>query len=332
VHNGFFQTFWGWLILQLNNYIAVNTALIGTAIEPAVVALVTLYIMAWGYLQLTGRIDEPVSTGLHRIVRVTVVLGVSLHLWLYNDLIVDSFYRAPAQLAGAVVGSGDPIATVDAIWSQGGGVAESLLKNGGGWNPSFIGTYAMAGVVWLLIGFLCVYVMFLIALSSIASAVLLAIGPVFITMFLFDATRRFFEAWIAQLANYALITILTVLVTALLLGVMQSYAAQTAARGTGTTLVDAFDMLLLAGLILLLMRQILPIAAALAGGLALSSLNAVSGAMRSGLPSRSVRGGAIGLYNGLLDKSHSDRGGQSPPQNIAERGSAIVNAGDLPAR
>ena len=35
----------------------------------------------------------------------------------------------------------------------------------------------------------------------------------------------------AQLANYALITILTVLVAALLLQVVESYAAQTAARG-----------------------------------------------------------------------------------------------------
>ena len=74
--------------------------------------------------------------------------------------------------------------------------------------------------------------MFLIALSSIALAVLLALGPLFIALLFFDATRRFFTAWIAQLANYALITVLTVMVAALLLRIVQSYAAQTAARGT----------------------------------------------------------------------------------------------------
>ena len=82
---------------------------------------------------------------------------------------------------------------------------------------------------------LCVYAMFLIALSSIALAVLLALGPLFIAMLFFDATKRFFSAWIAQLANYALITILTVMIAALLLQIVQSYAAQTAARGSGNS-------------------------------------------------------------------------------------------------
>jgi len=31
-------------------------------------------------------------------------------------------------------------------------------------------------------------------------------------LLLFETTKRFFEAWIAQLANYAFVTILTVLV------------------------------------------------------------------------------------------------------------------------
>src|SRR3974390_3615996 len=96
---GFFETFWSWLNGQLTGYIADNTARIATALEPAVTVAATLYVMAWGYLQFTGRVDEPFSAGLIRIVRLAVVLGVGLHLWLYNDVLVDSFYRAPAQLA-----------------------------------------------------------------------------------------------------------------------------------------------------------------------------------------------------------------------------------------
>jgi hypothetical protein len=43
--------------------------------------------------------------------------------------------------------------------------------------------FLLAGaVVWCLIGLLCVYAMFLIALSNIALAVLLALGPLFISM------------------------------------------------------------------------------------------------------------------------------------------------------
>lgn len=272
---GFFQTFWAWLNQTLTGYIGNNTARVSAALEPAIVTLSTVYLMVWGYLHLTGRVEEPFANGLKRIVVLAVVLGVALHLWLYNTAIVDTFYTAPAQLAAAVVGSADPVGTIDAIWQQGGAVAEQLWDKGGVFGGDF-GYYLAGGVVWLLIGLLCVYAMFLIALSSIASAVLLAIGPLFIALLLFDSTRRYFEAWIAQLATYALISILTVLVAALLLQIVESYAAQTAARGAAILTVDALDMVLVSVLVFLLMRQIMPIAAGLAGGLALSSFGMVS--------------------------------------------------------
>jgi len=130
--------------------------------------------------------------------------------------------------------------------------------------------------VWVLVGLLCLYTMFLIALSSIALAVLLALGPLFIAMLFFDTTRRFFEAWIAQLANYALITILTVLIAALLLQIVQSYADQTAARGAAIVTVDALNMMLMSVLVFLLMRQVMPIASGLASGVALNTFGTMS--------------------------------------------------------
>lgn len=272
---GFFATFWTWLDAQLASYVGANTALIASALEPAIVTLATVYVMVWGFLHLTGRIEEPLTAGLKRLVVLTVVLGASLHLWLYNTVIVDTFYRAPAQLASAVVGGPDPVDTIDAIWSQGGAVAGYLWNNGGVLSGDF-GFYIAGAVVWVLVGLLCVYTMFLIALSSIALAVLLALGPLFIVMLLFDASRRFFEAWLAQLANYALITILTVLVAALLLQIVASYAAQTAARGAAVLTVDALNMVLVAVLVFLVMRQVMPIASALAGGVSLSSFGLVS--------------------------------------------------------
>ena len=271
---GFFATFWTWLNGQLASYIGTNTARVAEALEPAIVTLATVYVMVWGYLHLTGRIDEPFVTGLKRLLTLAAVLGGAVHLWLYNSLIVDTFYQAPARLAAAVVGAPDPVAVVDAIWNRGGAVAGYLFNNGGFFKD--MGCYIAGATVWVLVGLLCVYTMFLIALSSIALAVLLALGPLFMALLLFEATRRYFEAWLAQLANYALITILTVLVAALLLQIVESYADQTAARGTAIVTVDALNMVLIAVLVFLLMRQVMPIAAALAGGIALNSFGTVS--------------------------------------------------------
>ena len=271
---GFFQTFWIWLNGQLASYIGANTVKLASALEPAIVTFGTVYVMVWGYLQLTGRIEEPFVTGLKRLITLAVVLGVALHLWLYNSLIVDTFYKAPTQLAAAVVGTSDPVTTIDAIWNSGGTVAGYLFSNGG--VISDYGYYVAGMVVWFLVGLLCVYTMFLIALSSIALSVLLALGPLFFAALFFDSTRRLFDSWIAQLTNYALITILTVLVATLLLQIVASYASQTAARGSGVATVDSLNMVLVAVLVFLVMRQVMPIASGLASGVSLNSFGTVS--------------------------------------------------------
>jgi len=312
---GFFATFWTWLNGELSDYIGTNTALVAEALQPAIVTLATVYVMVWGYLQLTGRIDEPLAAGLRRLVMLALVLGAALHLWLYNTLVVDTFYRAPAELAARVAGTPDPVASLDIIWSRGGAVAAFLWNNGGVFSGDF-GYYVAGAVVWALIGLLCVYTLFLIALSSIALAVLLALGPLFMAMLLFESTRRFFEAWVAQLANYALITILTVLVAALLLQVVQAYAEQTAARGGAIVTVDALDMVLIAVLVFLLLRQVMPIAAALAGGIALSTFGTVSRFVSWGL-----RGGATATRatRALAAVSLAEGAGPPAPHFTVER-------------
>ena len=286
---GFFETFWTWLNEQLITYVGNNTARVATALEPAIVTLGTLYVMIWGYLHLTGRIEEPFATGLKRIITLAVVLGVTLKMWLYNTVIVDTFYNAPAQLAAAIIGASDPVETVDSIWEQGGAVADYLFNNGG----FLLGdlSYVLAGIiVWVLMGLLCVYTMFLIALSHIALAVLLALGPFFIAMLFFESTKRLFDAWLAQLTNYALITLLTILVAALLLQVVNNYATQTAARGTAILTVDAVNMVLISVLVFLFMRQVMPIASGLAGGVALNTMGAMSRAAEWGARHRRTAG------------------------------------------
>jgi type IV secretion system protein VirB6 len=279
---GFFQTFWTWLNGELMTYIGTTTAKVASILEPAVVTFATVYVMVWGYLQMTGKIEEPFITGLKRLITLAVVLGVALHLWLYNSVIVDTFYRAPSQLVAALAGASDPVTTIDAIWNSGGAVAGRLF-NSGSLLSNAVGYYLAGLIIWVFTGLLCVYTMFLIALSSIASSVLLALGPLFLTALLFDGTRRLFESWMSQLTNYALISVLTVLVSGLLLQIVASYATQTAARGSGVTTMDTVDMVLMSVLVFLLMRQVMPIAAGLAAGVSLSTFSTVSRAVLWGL-------------------------------------------------
>src|SRR5256886_16512365 len=135
---GFFATFWTWLNGQLADYIGTNTARVAQALEPAIVTLGTVYVMVWGYLHLAGRIDEPFATGLKRLVTLAVVLGGALHLWLYNSLIVETFYPAPTQLASALVVTPVPESTVTSFWDRGGD-ATCFIWGGLRFHPGLLG-------------------------------------------------------------------------------------------------------------------------------------------------------------------------------------------------
>jgi type IV secretion system protein VirB6 len=272
---GFFAEFNAWLNTLLATYIGDQTARVAAALEPAIVALATIYIMVWGYLQLTGKIEEPFSVGLKRIVALAVVLAVALRLWLYNTVVVDTFFNAPGELAAVIVGTYDAVATVDRIIFLGGDAGALLMQKGGILDGGF--SYDLAGLaVYLIVGVTAVYTIFLLALSRIALSLLLALGPLFIAFLLFESTRHYFVSWLGQLANYALITLLAVLAAALMMTLVAAAAQSATNEGGGIRIADAVRVCMAAGLTFLVMRQVMPIAAGLAHGVALQSYGAVS--------------------------------------------------------
>lgn len=277
----FFQSYWSWLQSVLVGYIGTQVATVATLLSPVIVTLATVYVMVWGYLMLTGQIKEPVLEGVRRVITIGIILGVAVNLWLYNGPIVDTFFQSPFDMAAAMVGA-PPIAMLDSVWANGYEIGRLFWANAGVLNGDF-GLYFAALAVWLISGLLSLYAMFLMALARIALSILLALGPLFIGMLFFDSTKRFFEAWIAQLANYGFVAVLTGLVSALVLKLIDTFAVSTVRIGATLQIADATFFLLSTVLAFLLMRQVMPIAAGLASGIALSTGNLIGRAATWGL-------------------------------------------------
>jgi type IV secretion system protein VirB6 len=325
---GFFAEFSAWLNGILATYIGENTARIAGALQPAIITLGVLYVMVWGYLQLMGQIQEPFVAGLKRIVMLAVIFGAALHLWLYNSVIVDTFFEAPGALAAAVIGSSDSVTIVDRIIFSGDDAASRLIEKGGILNGDF--SYYIAGFgVYLIVGLTAIYTIFLLTLSRIALSVLLALGPLFISLLFFETTKRFFESWIAQLANYAFITILTVLMAALMLTLVSAAAEQAAAAEGGIEIAHAVRVCMAAGLTFLVMRQVMPMAAGLASGLALSSFGVVSAALLWGFGGAARRTGRF--LSGVGGGRPSAGGQGSGTANSLRRG-AMAGVGRIARR
>ena len=280
---GFFAELQTWLDTELTKYIGTYSAKIAAALEPAAVTLAVLYVMTWGYLLATGKIEEPLITGVKRILTVAFVFGVGFKLWLYQDVIVDIFYNGPTQLASQAIGAPTSADAVDKIFDAGSQVGEALLAKGGLFTSGNL-IYILAGfLVFIVFGILCVYVFFLLSLAKVVLSVLLAIGPLFIFLLLFNSTRRYFEAWIGQMATYGFVALLTVMVVAVLMHVLQQAEQQAINAGAAIQAVEAIRVCLAGFLVILVLTQVGTIAHGLGHGFAVQTNSLVGRGVKWGL-------------------------------------------------
>lgn len=289
---GFFAEFNLWLQNLLSTFISNKTAAIAAVLQPAIVTLGVLYVILWGYLQLMGKVEEPFLEGVKRLMTLAFILGISLQGWLYNDVIVDTMFRAPSQLAARIIGSagpaspvavsGDTVDIIDEILFDGDDAASLLLTKGEVFGENIV-YYFAAFAVYLAVGLTAIYTMFLLALSKIALSVLIAMGPIFLALLFFESTKRFFEAWIAQLSNYAFLTVLAVLVASLMLQIISTAAEAAVAAGDGIEIAHALKVCIASVMTFLIMMQVPAMAQGLASGVALSSFGAFSNTLRAGL-------------------------------------------------
>jgi type IV secretion system protein VirB6 len=188
--------------------------------------------MGWGYLQMMGRIEEPFIDGPQAHPHAGNGSGCGIAAVALQR----RHCRHLLPRAGAA-GRGrdwqlDPVGTIDAIWERGGAVADQFWQRGR-WDVEslqLVGGDRGLGDHWHAV---CLRDVSDRAVEHRFGATAGRSVRCSSRCCCSSVRDRLFDAWLAQLANYALISILTVLLAALLLQVLESYAAQTAARGRG---------------------------------------------------------------------------------------------------
>jgi type IV secretion system protein VirB6 len=107
-------------------------------------------------------------------------------------------------------------------------------------------------------------------------AILLAIGPIFVLLLLFEGTKRFFEAWLGQALNYVFLVVLTAAAIKLVMTIVEAYLMAEVNVALNPTADKAVPCIVLCLIAALVMMQLPSIASALGGGAAISTLGVPS--------------------------------------------------------
>lgn len=256
-----------------DSYIGSSVAAVAAAIAPTAYTLLGVYVMLWGLASMRGLIQEPIMEAAVRMIKIAFIFGIGIKLAEYNVYVVDTFFNSPEQLAQALTNSTSNQTTVnslDQILKQGFKIGKGFWDKGGILDGDF-GMYLIAIFCWAITIIVTAYACFLIVLAKIALALIIALGPLFIISLLFQPTANFFNSWIQQLANYALLVILVVSANVFILNLFVRAASKTAGISSTAQIDQIFPFIITGVISLLVLAQLPSIAAGLAGGISLSS-------------------------------------------------------------
>ncbi len=169
---------------------------VASAVSTPLWAAVTLFVVVYGYLVMTGQVQHLYTTAIRTIFLVGFVTYTALN-WDWFSYLYDLFTQTPDLFSSALSLGRDAKSALDELYDRGMDTAFSIWSRSG-WDLALWGLGAAVFCVTLwLIGF----AVFLLLLAKLLVAVTLALGPIFIAFCLFDATRQWFKNWIGSLVT-----------------------------------------------------------------------------------------------------------------------------------
>lgn len=173
----------------------------------ALTLLLVFYVAFFGISLMLGRSNLSVRALLPKTIVLGLVLAFATSFVAFSTVFYNIFIGGPDQVAGILTGSRGS-ATV--TFAQKLDVVFLALQQVGG-ETQDINAFSPQGMMWLGAMLLLLGTVGLLVTARIGLALLLAIGPIFVVLALFEGTRGLFAGWLKGLVMLAIAPLLAVL-------------------------------------------------------------------------------------------------------------------------
>ncbi|MBD3761816.1 MULTISPECIES: type IV secretion system protein [Sphingomonadaceae] len=230
-----------------------------------------IYIVLFGFMVMRGIISEPWGELFARMVKLCLLYMAATTV-AYSEWITEPlFHGMPDAIAQALAGKtiGTAGAVFDQYFSQVDDVirliraeAETYLDI----NPWKLVLLTLAIVIYAVAGLSAAIGFAITIFAKVALAIIIALGPIFIALALFEPTRRFFHGWLGQAFNYIVLMAVIIAITTLVSDLGASALAEAETNSDVTIAAVIFAVYLFLGTIFFF--QAPAIATGIAGGAA----------------------------------------------------------------
>lgn len=270
-----FQDAFEYADAAVSKYVTDGATAAAESIQELSHILLVMYVMLWGWSMIRGLVNEPVTDGVARILKIAIITGLATNSALYSSYVADFLYDWPPAFAGVMSGAGEAINTaelIDNILEKGLDLAGQAWENA---SLANIGNYILGAVIFLSTYTVTAIAAVIIISAKLGLSMLLAIGPLFILTLLFGATRNYFDRWVGMSITAGITIVLVSMAAALtfkLLGSAFDVAQSEAAANGGVVSIKAITPVVVYGIITVFYLIGTPmIAAGIGGGVSTAS-------------------------------------------------------------
>jgi type IV secretion system protein VirB6 len=197
------------------------TALLGTyvlgvvsdlvaALTPLALAGMTLWILLYGWAVLRNEVPETLPSFLWKVFKIGLVLAFALQSAFYMDQVAATADALAMGVASTFLPEGvdpttvtTPYALLDKFNDDASAQVADIMKEAGILRLDLL----LAAAVFSIgsVAFLCI-ALFVVTLSKLFLAFVIAAGPIFILCLAWRPTARFFDSWLSMVLNAVVLT------------------------------------------------------------------------------------------------------------------------------
>jgi len=303
-------------------------ALMGTFLSEAALIVkgaATLFVIIYGFLILSGRAQP----GPDFIAQAAKLGGV---LWFaysgYNTYVYDfMFISFPAWLSSKVTGTALDTNAFDSLWLKAWESGMLTIQMLGQWDFMEKGVVV---VYWIGAALATLFCFSLWMISKVFLAMTIIVGPLFIALFMFQATRGFVERWVGALVGMIILQFSTVLMLTIMVEaqteIMGKVATGAAAGNPYVTMQTLFSALIFFGVTAFASLHLPAFATQFAGGLSFHTGAIARGTYGAAAKSAKMVGGKTLQAGGVAAATTAQAGGRAASQavnNFRNRGGSV---------
>ena len=179
----------------------------GGALGTTLTIVLTLYIAIFGFLLLTGRTNIGVRALVPRMMTLGLVLTFATSWVAYQSVVWNLAIGTPDYLAGILTGTQG---SATDVFAQKIDVVFLAIQEASGSQSDF-SAFSPQGMMWLGAMLFMLGTVGLLVTTKIALGILVALGPVFVVLALFNGTRGLFTGWLKGVVMCGLAPLFAVL-------------------------------------------------------------------------------------------------------------------------